>query len=96
MCGCCCGPLPARRQRRRRTNGNRLDLRRVVYSPCDLCKDDPTAPPAWQFKARQVTDDKELKRLEFRDATLEVDGWPVFYTPYLRRPTRRSNGKAAF
>jgi LPS-assembly protein len=70
----------------RRTNGNRLDLRRVVYSPCDLCKDDPTAPPAWQFKARQATDDKELKRLEFRDATLEIDGWPVFYTPYLSAP----------
>lgn len=70
----------------RRTNGNRIDLRRVVYSPCDLCKDDPTAPPAWQFKARQATDDKEFKRLEFRDATLEVDGWPVFYTPYLSAP----------
>jgi LPS-assembly protein len=70
----------------RRTNGNRLDLRRVVYSPCDLCQDDPTKPPAWQFKARQVTDDKDLKRLEFRDATLEVDGWPVFYTPYLSAP----------
>ncbi|HYM73392.1 MAG TPA: LPS assembly protein LptD [Stellaceae bacterium] len=67
----------------RRTNGNRLDMRKAVYSPCDLCKDDPTKPPAWQFKARQVTDDKEMKRLEFRDATLEIDGWPVFYTPYL-------------
>ncbi len=25
----------------RRTNGNRTDLRRAVYSPCDLCKNDP-------------------------------------------------------
>ncbi len=70
----------------RRTNGNRTDLRRVVYSPCDLCKDDPSAPPAWQFKAREMTDDKELKRLEFRDAVMEVDGWPVFYTPYISAP----------
>ena len=41
----------------RRTNGNRLDLRKAVYSPCDLCLDDPSAPPAWQFKAQQMTDD---------------------------------------
>ena len=29
----------------RRTNGNRTELERGVYSPCDLCKDDPSAPP---------------------------------------------------
>ncbi|MBV9551604.1 MAG: LPS-assembly protein LptD [Alphaproteobacteria bacterium] len=79
----------------RRTNGNHLDLRRVAYSPCDLCKDDPSAPPAWQFKARQMTDDKDLKRIEFRDATMEIDGWPIFYTPYLSTPdpsVHRSSG----
>lgn len=79
----------------RRTNGNRTDLRRAVYSPCDLCKSDPTAPPAWQLKAREVTDDKELQRLEFRDATMEVDGFPVFYTPYMSTPdpsVKRADG----
>jgi LPS-assembly protein len=70
----------------RRTNGNRTDLRRAVYSPCDLCKSDPTKPPAWQLKAREMTDDKELQRLEFRDATMEIDGIPVFYTPYMSAP----------
>jgi len=70
----------------RRINGNRIELGRAVYSPCDLCKADPTAPPAWQLKAREVSDDRELKRLEFRDATMEIDGWPVFYTPYLSAP----------
>jgi LPS-assembly protein len=79
----------------RRTNGNRTDMRRAVYSPCDLCKSDPTQPPAWQLKARQVTDDKELKQLEFRDAILEIDGWPVFYTPYMSAPdpsVKRASG----
>src|SRR4051794_18296962 len=46
-------------------NGKRLELRRGVYSPCDLCKDNPSAPPAWQFKAREITEDKELKVIEF-------------------------------
>jgi LPS-assembly protein len=79
----------------RRVNGNRFELRRGIYSPCDLCRDDPTAPPAWQLKAREVSDDKELKLIEFRDALLEVDGWPVFYTPYISAPepgVKRASG----
>ena len=79
----------------RRVNGNRLELRRGVYSPCDLCKNDPTAPPAWQLKAREISDDKELKLIEFRDAVMEVDGVPVFYTPYLSQPeptVKRASG----
>ncbi|MBV9827350.1 MAG: LPS-assembly protein LptD [Alphaproteobacteria bacterium] len=79
----------------RRLNGNLLEFRRGVYSPCDLCKKDPSAPPAWQLKARDITDDKEQKLLEFRDASLEVDGFPVFYTPYISAPdpsVKRASG----
>ncbi|HTW53250.1 MAG TPA: LPS assembly protein LptD [Stellaceae bacterium] len=79
----------------RRTNGMRTEMRRAVYSPCDLCKTDPTAPPAWQLKAREMTDDKDLQRLEFRDATMEIDGFPVFYTPYMSAPdpsVKRADG----
>jgi LPS-assembly protein len=79
----------------RRTNGNHLDLRKVVYSPCDLCASDPSKPPAWQLRASQVTDDKDLQKLEFRDAVMEIDGWPVFYTPYIVTPdpsVKRASG----
>jgi LPS-assembly protein len=79
----------------RRLNGNRIELSRSVYSPCDLCKRDPTAPPAWQLKAREIVDDKQLKLVEFHDATMEIDGWPVFYTPYLSEPdpsVKRASG----
>jgi LPS-assembly protein len=79
----------------RRTNGNRTELRRGVYSPCDLCKNDPSAPPAWQLKAREINHDKELQLIEFKDATMEIDGWPVFYSPYISAPdpsVRRGSG----
>ena len=79
----------------RRTNGNRTELRRGVYSPCDLCKNDPSAPPAWQLKAREIDHDKELQLIEFRDTTMEIDGWPVFYSPYLSAPdpsVKRASG----
>jgi LPS-assembly protein len=79
----------------RRTNGNRTELRRGLYSPCDLCKSDPSAPPAWQLKAREIDHDKELRLIEFRDTTMEIDGWPVFYSPYLSAPdpsVKRASG----
>ena len=77
------------------TNKNRIEMRRAVYSPCDLCKDDPTAPPAWQFQARQIDDDREFKTIEMRDMTMQVDGWPIFYFPYLSMPdpsVKRASG----
>ncbi len=70
----------------RLTNKNRIELRRAVYSPCDLCRNDPSAPPAWQFVARQIDDDREFKLIEMRDTTMEIDGWPIFYIPYLSMP----------
>lgn len=79
----------------RRTGGNRTELARVVYSPCDLCKDNPRAPPAWQLKAGQVVHDQKRKLIEFRDATMEIDGLPVFYVPYMSMPdptVKRASG----
>ncbi|HEX2151336.1 MAG TPA: LPS assembly protein LptD [Stellaceae bacterium] len=79
----------------RRLGGNRTELTRGVYSPCDLCPGNPSAPPAWQFKAREIVHDQALKLLEFRDAVLELDGWPVFYTPYISAPdptVKRASG----
>jgi LPS-assembly protein len=79
----------------RRTNGNRTELKRGVYSPCDLCREDPSAPPAWQLKAREIDHDKDLQLVEFRDAVMEIDGWPVFYTPYFSMPdpsVKRASG----
>ncbi len=79
----------------RRTNGNRTELRRAVYSPCDLCRRDPSAPPEWQLEAREIDDDKTMKLVEFRDATMELYGWPIFYTPYISVPepgVKRASG----
>jgi len=79
----------------RRLNGNIIELRRGVYSPCDLCKNDPSAPPAWDLKAREITDNRTQKIVEFRDVTLNIDGIPIFYSPYLSEPdpsVKRASG----
>ena len=79
----------------RRTGGTVNELSRVVYSSCDLCKDDPTAPPLWQVQARRATQDKDALRISYRDATVRLFGFPVLYTPYLSHPdpsTPRASG----
>ncbi len=70
----------------RRVAGVRTTIRRAVYSPCELCQEDPTRPPVWQIKAEEVVHDKDLELVEYHDATMEIDGIPVFYAPYFSHP----------
>lgn len=67
----------------RRTDGRITDLARVVYSPCNLCADDPTRPPLWQLRSRISSLHSDEQRVRHRDASLELAGVPVLYTPYL-------------
>ena len=38
----------------RRIDGTRTVMRKAVYSPCELCPDDPAPAPLWQLKAVRV------------------------------------------
>ena len=69
-----------------RTGGDRTELSKTVYSPCELCKQDPTRAPLWQLKADRVVWDQTKKTVTYRDAWLEFFGVPVFYTPYFQHP----------
>jgi len=70
----------------RRTGGQINELSRVVYSTCNLCSDDPTKAPLWQLKAQSAVQDLEHKMIEYRNATMELAGYPVAYFPYLTHP----------
>ncbi|MDB5396072.1 MAG: ostA [Rhodospirillales bacterium] len=63
-------------------DGNVTTIHRGIYSPCELCKDDPTQPPTWQIKAVKVIHDTETKRIYYHDATFQIDGLPILWTPY--------------
>jgi LPS-assembly protein len=67
----------------RRTDGRITDLARVVYSPCNLCPDDPERPPLWQLRARIASLHSDEQRVRYRGASLDFLGLPVLYTPYL-------------
>jgi LPS-assembly protein len=63
-------------------DGNVTTVHRGIYSPCELCKEDPTQPPTWQIKAVKVIHDTDTKRLYYHDATFQIDGVPILWTPY--------------
>ncbi len=79
-----------------RTEGNRTELTKAVYSPCELCEKDPTRAPLWQLKARKVVHDQEAQSVTYRDATFEVFGLPIFYTPYFTHPDPTVRRKTGF
>jgi LPS-assembly protein len=79
----------------KRTDGLVTEFSKGVYSPCSLCVEDPSKPPLWQIKAVRVIHDKNRQVVEYRDAWVEMFGYPVLYTPYFRHPdptVRRQSG----
>jgi LPS-assembly protein len=65
-----------------RTGGAINELSKVVYTTCNLCAKDPSRPPLWQIRASSAVQDTEHKKIEYKDATLEMFGIPVAYFPY--------------
>ena len=61
-----------------------VELYNAYYTACEVCEENPN--PSWRIKARQVTQDKDSRTVQYRDATFELFGLPVFYTPYLAHP----------
>ncbi len=65
----------------------------AVYSPCDVCRG---KEPLWQLKARKVKHYAETQDVRYNDATIEIKGVPVFYTPYLSHPDPTVKRRSGF
>jgi LPS-assembly protein len=80
----------------RRSGGTLIEMRKAVYSPCELCKADPTRPPLWQIKADLVVHDMTEHEIYYEDAMLEMFGIPVAYTPYISGPDPTVKRRSGF
>jgi LPS-assembly protein len=78
-----------------RRGGVETELTRAAYSPCVTCTGFG-GEPLWQVNARRVIHDSEAREVVYRDATLELLGLPVFYTPYLSHPDPSVKRKSGF
>ncbi|MHA1151076.1 MAG: LPS-assembly protein LptD [Alphaproteobacteria bacterium] len=79
-----------------RVGGNRSILNSGVFSPCELCREDPTRAPLWQIKAAKVEHDQDAKVIRYRDAWIEFFGIPIFYTPYFEHPDPTVDRQSGF
>ncbi|MFI5020155.1 MAG: LPS-assembly protein LptD [Alphaproteobacteria bacterium] len=70
----------------RREGGVLTEMVNGVFSPCNLCKDDPERPPLWQIKAARIIHYEDTHDIVDEDAVLEMWGIPVAYTPYFSYP----------
>ncbi|HEX3808100.1 MAG TPA: LPS assembly protein LptD [Rhizomicrobium sp.] len=59
---------------------------RGVYTNCKICRQKGERNPLWQVKAFHVVYNEVKHRIVFHDATMELFGVPVFYTPYFSVP----------
>ena len=69
-----------------RSGGRKTLFKKGVFSPCELCREDPSRAPLWQLKAYEIEHDQEEKVIKYRDAWMEFAGVPVLYTPYFEHP----------
>jgi LPS-assembly protein len=79
-----------------RVSGNRSILKSGVFSPCELCREDPTRAPLWQIKAAEVEHDQDAKVIRYRDAWMEFFGVPILYTPYFEHPDPTVDRQSGF
>ncbi|MDP6344886.1 MAG: LPS assembly protein LptD [Alphaproteobacteria bacterium] len=80
----------------RRFGENRTEMSKAVYSPCKLCPDHRGEAPLWQLKAARVIHHRDAQEIEYRDAMLEVYGFPVAYTPFFRHADPTAERKSGF
>lgn len=79
-----------------RTGGETTVFKKAIYTACQTCADDPKSAPVWQISAQTITHDKNAQMLYYRDATLDIWGVPVLYSPYLSQPDPTVRRKTGF
>lgn len=77
----------------RRGDKDKKIMTYAVYSPCDTCRGED---PLWQIKARKVEHNAETKDVNYQNATVEIKGVPVFYTPFLSHPDPTVKRRSGF
>ncbi len=79
-----------------RRDGNKTIMSKAVYSPCNLCPDNPGRAPLWQLKAHKVEHNQLAQRIDYKDVVLEVYGVPIAYSPFFSHPDPTVKRKSGF
>lgn len=77
----------------RRVDNRYNVLSKAVFSPCEVCAENPT--PLWRIRARRIIHDEDKGEIHYDDAYFDVMGVTVGFLPYFRHPSpevKRASG----
>jgi LPS-assembly protein len=69
-----------------RINANTIIAHYAAYTPCKICNKPGQRTPVWEVKSERIVYDQAAHRIRFHNATMDILGVPVLYTPYLSQP----------
>lgn len=75
---------------------NKIVLRDGIYSPCNLCIEDPKKEPQWQLRANKIVHDKEAQDVYYHNVKFDAYGVPVGYLPYFSHPDPSVKARSGF
>ncbi len=67
-------------------------LEKIVYTSCEVC--DENDRPTWALRARRAVLDDQTEMMTYRDAVLEIGGFPVLYLPFFAHPDPSSERRS--
>jgi len=67
-------------------------LEKIVYTSCEVC--DENDRPTWALRARRAILDEQTEMMSYRDAVLEIAGFPVLYLPFFAHPDPSSERRS--
>jgi LPS-assembly protein len=72
------------------------ELNRAIYTPCEICADEPDRAPTWSVRADRVTQDRARHMVYYRNAVISMFGAPVAYLPAFWHPDPSAPAKSGF
>lgn len=78
-----------------RRDGTVITMLNAAYTSCD-CAADADGNPPWQIRAKKVRYDETEHQVTYRNATVDVYGVPVAWTPYFSHPDGQIKRKSGF
>jgi len=79
-----------------REAGNVTVFRKGWFTPCKLCKEDPSKPPTWRIRAGKITHKRDQAKIAFNDVKFDFFGVPVLWMPYFQTADPTVKRKSGF
>ncbi len=70
-------------------------LDQAIYTACEVCEEKGSRP-TWALRARRAVLDENNDIISYRDAVLEIAGFPVLYLPYFFHPDPTAGRRSGF